>query len=423
MSNLLDEIVLAQKRGEARGIASICSAHPWVLKTALRGEAPVLVEATCNQVNQYGGYSGMRPVDFVHFARGIAAENSLSPEWLILGGDHLGPSPWQECPMERAMQQAVEMVQAYVQAGFTKIHLDTSMRLGDDNPACPLDIELSARRTALLARAAEAVADPLKAPRYIIGTEVPIPGGTIASEDRVIVTKVEDARYMLESMHAAFMDAHLEAAWQRVIAVVVQPGVEFGDDFILDYKPNVVHDLVLYSETTPFIFEAHSTDYQMRENLRNLVCDHFAILKVGPALTYAFRQAVFTLAMMESEILPPIKCSHLIDTLDAAMEREPDQWKKYYHGDVRELAFARKYSLSDRARYYWRDMDVQAALKKLFTNLDEAPLPLSLISQYMPDIHPGIRTRAISNSPSQIVFQRIQSVLDDYSYACWEGRE
>ena len=100
------------------------------------------------------------------------------------------------------------------------------------------------------------------------------------------------------------------------------------------------------------------------------------------------------------------------------MQHEPVHWKKYYHGDERELAFARKYSLSDRARYYWRDKGVQAALTKLMANLDEVSLPLSLINQFMPEIYPGIRSGAIANSANKIVDQHIRSVLDDYSYAC-----
>jgi tagatose-1,6-bisphosphate aldolase non-catalytic subunit AgaZ/GatZ len=59
MSHLLDEIVRSQKRQEARGIASICSAHPWVLKAAMQGDGLLLIESTCNQVNQFGGYTGM----------------------------------------------------------------------------------------------------------------------------------------------------------------------------------------------------------------------------------------------------------------------------------------------------------------------------------------------------------------------------
>ena len=160
MSHLVDEILRAQKRGEVRGITSICSAHPWVLKTALRGRRPVLIESTCNQVNQFGGYTGMNPLDFASFVRRLAAENNFPPERIILGGDHLGPSPWQDETSEGAMTHAVGMVQAYIQAGFTKIHLDTSMRLGGDNPAGTLDFGLVAQRTALLVNAAEAVSSP-----------------------------------------------------------------------------------------------------------------------------------------------------------------------------------------------------------------------------------------------------------------------
>lgn len=416
MSHLLDDVLRAQKRGLAIGVPSLCSAHPWVLKTALRGEAPVLLEATCNQVNQFGGYTGMTPADFVRFVRGIAVENGFPPENIILGGDHLGPSPWQGGPMNRAMSRAADMVQAYVRAGFTKIHLDASMKLGDDEPGRPLDLKLAARRTAWLAKAAEDAADPEKAPRYIIGSEVPIPGGATARKDGVHVTKVADARRTLEVTYAAFVEAGLESAWDRVVAMVVQPGVEYGDDFILDYNPEAARDLAHFSETRWLVYEAHSTDYQRRDNLRALVRDHFAILKVGPALTYAFREAVFTLAMIERELIPIEGCSRLIETLDTAMLRKPVHWKKHYHGDERELAFARKYSLSDRARYYWPEPDVQAALKKLFANLKD-PLPLSLISQYMPEIYPGTRTGEITNSASQIVSHRIQSVLKDYLFA------
>ena len=234
---------------------------------------------------------------------------------------------------------------------------------------------------------------------------------------------VEDVRSTQEMMFSAFVEAHMEAAWQRVIAVVVQPGIEYGDDFIMDFNPDLAKNLARYSETTPLIYEAHSTDYQTRENLRNLVRDHFAILKVGPALTFAFRQAVFALAMMENELLPVAKRSCLIETLDRAMQNEPVHWKKYYHGDERQITFARKYSLSDRARYYWHNMDVQAALKKLFANLNEVRLPLALISQYLPVVYSEIRTGGTTISARQIVVQAIQSVLDDYSYACGEGCE
>lgn len=421
MSNLLDEIVRAQKRGEARGIASICSAHPWVLKAVMRGDGPVLVESTCNQVNQFGGYTGMTPAAFVAYVHGLAAENGFPAGRLILGGDHLGPNVWQNEPAASAMQKSADMVRAYVQAGYTKIHLDASMKLGDDDPFHPLDVELAALRAAWLAKAAESACSDLGPdcrPRYIIGTEVPIPGGAIAHEDGVSVTKVEDARHTLEFTRAAFLREGLEAAWERVIALVVQPGVEFGDDFVLDYNPEAARELARFSETTSLIYEAHSTDYQTRDNLRTLVCDHFAILKVGPALTFAFREAVFALAMMEAELFPLGQRSELLSVLDQAMLRQPDYWQKHYHGTPAEQAFARKYSLSDRTRYYWPDSAVQAVLTKLFSNLEGVTIPLSLLSQYAPLVFNQIRMGKLPYRPASVIDASIQGVLDDYQYAC-----
>ena len=150
MSHPLDDLLQAQKRGEPRGIPSICSAHPWVLKTALQSTDPVLVESTCNQVNQFGGYTGMTPEKFVKFVHKIATQNNFPENKILLGGDHLGPFPWQQEPAASAMSKAAEMVRLYALNGFTKIHLDASMSLGSD-PRRPLDPELSARRTAELA--------------------------------------------------------------------------------------------------------------------------------------------------------------------------------------------------------------------------------------------------------------------------------
>jgi D-tagatose-1,6-bisphosphate aldolase subunit GatZ/KbaZ len=320
------------------------------------------------------------------------------------------------------MQKAAEMMQAYVKAGFTKIHLDASMRLGDDDPARPLDLEVSARRTAILARVAEETLPkdlgPTQGLRYVIGSEVPIPGGATAHEDGVHVTSVEDARSTLDVTHAAFVQAGLEAAWERVIALVVQPGVEFGDDFVLDYNPAVARHLKRFAETIPFVYEAHSTDYQSNQALHQLVQDHFAILKVGPALTFAFREAVFALVLMENELLPPSECSCLVETLELAMRRDPTDWKGHYHGTERELAFARKYSLSDRIRYYWPDPKVQAALERLLQNLEKKPLPLALVSQWMPGQLEKLRSGEIENTPEALILDKIGSVLKVYDSAC-----
>jgi D-tagatose-1,6-bisphosphate aldolase subunit GatZ/KbaZ len=421
MSHLLAEIMCAQKRREARGIASICSAHPWVLKAAMRGNEPLLVESTCNQVNQFGGYTGMTPEAFVAYMHVLAAENGFPAERLILGGDHLGPYAWQNEPAASAMQKSADMVRAYVQAGYTKIHLDASMKLGDDDPSRPLDVELAARRAAWLAKAAESSCSELGPdckPRYVIGTEVPVPGGARTHEDGVNVTKVEDARRMLDVTHAAFLRAGLDSAWERLIALVVQPGVEFGDDFILDYNPEAARDLARFAGTIPFVYEAHSTDYQTGENLQNLVRDHFAILKVGPALTFAFREAVFALVMIENELISTERRSNLIGVLEEEMTRQPEHWQNYYSGDEVSKRLARKFSRSDRLRYYWGNPRVQSALGKLLQNLSGKTLPLTLVSQFLPVQWERIRSGQIENTPEAVILDKINSILEEYAFAC-----
>jgi len=411
----LDEIVAAQSRGEVRGIASVCSAHPWVLKAAMReAVGPLLIEATCNQVNQFGGYTGMTPAEFVCYVRGIAEENNFPFESVILGGDHLGPSVWQDEPAEHAMQKAEALVRAYVRAGFVKIHLDCSMPLAGDPPGA-LAIETSARRAAYLANAAEsAAAELLSAPRYVIGSEVPVPGGAHAHEDHVQVTQVKSARQTIAVTHAAFHREGLQSAWERVIGLVVQPGVEFGHDFILDYRPEAARELSRFIEGQPMVYEAHSTDYQTREALASLVRDHFAILKVGPALTFAFREAVFALVGVEGALLSPENHSGLMDVIEAVMVQHQEHWLKHYQGTPGQQAFARKFSLSDRIRYYWQEPRVQSSLQLLINNLTGINIPLSLISQYFPQQYEKIRRREIENTPDALITDKIISVLKNY---------
>jgi len=415
---ILDDVITAQKKGEARGITSICSAHPAVLQAAMRQDGNLLIESTCNQVNQFGGYTGMTPADFVRFVEQMAEDNGFNPDKIILGGDHLGPNVWQNEPADEAMAKSEVMMRAYLQAGFTKIHLDCSMRLRDDPPGL-LDLEVSARRSARLAKVAEeSRVNQNEAPRYVVGTEVPVPGGATEHEDGVSATRIEDLEQTIDCTRRAFKEADIESAWERVIAVVVQPGVEFGDDFIQDYDRRKAAALSGYIENQPIVYEAHSTDYQTPGALRNLVEDHFAILKVGPELTFAYREAVFALSMMEDALLPLDERSNFIRVLDNVMLADPQYWQRYYHGDVQTIEFARKYSLSDRIRYYWHYPQVQSTLKILFTNLNALVLPPGLVSQFAPRQYDLYRDQKAGFTPQDLVRARINEVLQKYAQAC-----
>ena len=267
----------------AAGVTSVCSAHPLVIEAALlhgaRAARRVLIEATCNQVNQEGGYTGMTPADFRGFVETIASRIGFDPSRIVLGGDHLGPNPWKGLPAEEALARAEAMVAAYARAGFSKIHLDASMGCAGEPASVPDSV--AAQRAGRLAEVAEAAGAP-RPIAYVVGTEVPAPGGA-GDALEVHVTEPDAARATIEAHEKAFRARGLEAAFARVIALVVQPGVEFGASEVVRYDRAKARRLSAALDDLPqFVFEAHSTDYQTRGALAALVADGFAILKVGP---------------------------------------------------------------------------------------------------------------------------------------------
>ena len=413
--------------GGAVGVTSICSAHPLVLSAAMRHAARtrqplLLVEATCNQVNQHGGYTGMAPADFRAMVEAIAARIGYPPERLVLGGDHLGPNPWTARPAAAAMAEAEAMVIAYVVAGFAKIHLDCSMACADDPPVLP-DAEI-ASRAVRLCRAAEAAwtGDPADAPAYIIGTEVPVPGGATAALGELAVTSPDAARATLAMHRELFAATGLADAWRRVIGLVVQPGVEFDHDRVVDYRPDQARALSAAIEAEPgIVYEAHSTDYQTAPALAALVRDHFAILKVGPGLTFALREALWALDTIERETVGPDRRAGLRDVALARMHADPRHWRAYYGATGEALDRQLQYSLSDRIRYYWPDPAIAAAQQKLFANLRDRPPPLAQLSQYLPSAYAAVRAGTAANDPVALVEAHVAAVLDDYGRACGNG--
>jgi len=421
MSAALQKIAEANRADGTQGIYSVCSAHRQVIESAVlqakSDQSLLLIEATCNQVNQEGGYTGMTPNDFRDYVRAIAAEFSFSTDRLILGGDHLGPNPWRSEPAAQAIAAAKTMVEGYVRAGFTKVHLDASMACADDPQA--LSDEVVAARAADLCQAAESVADRASTPYYIIGTEVPVPGGAHEDLQELAATRVEDLARTIDIHREVFQARGLERAWKRVIGVVVQPGVEFDHARVIDYQPEkgkALSEAILRYER--LVYEAHSTDYQTEAALTNLVRDHFAILKVGPGLTYAAREALFALSHIEQEWVRDRPLSDIRGKLDEVMVAQPKYWEPYYGGTEAERALARKYSFSDRLRYYWPDPTVEASFQILVKNLAERPPPLSLLSQFAPSAFQAIRNGELSNDPLSIIRHRIQEVLGMYARAC-----
>ncbi len=420
----LTKMVEQHKRGKANGIYAVCSAHPVVLEAAIRyahaNHTPLLIEATSNQVDQFGGYTGMTPADFRGFVCHLADSLNFSQDMLILGGDHLGPNRWQNLPAEEAMANADDLIKSYVIAGFKKIHLDCSMSCAND--PVPLTDDIVAERAARLAKIAEETcmahfgeSDLV----YVIGTEVPVPGGAHETLTELAVTTPDAARATLQAHYHAFEKRGLEGIWPRIIALVVQPGVEFDHTHIIDYQPQKAVALSkMVEDYDTLVFEAHSTDYQTPQSLRQLVIDHFAILKVGPALTFALREALFSLAAIEEELLPAKACSGLRHVLESVMLDRPEYWQSHYRGDGNARRLARGYSYSDRVRYYWPDSQIDEAFERLVRNLADDPIPLPLISQYLPLQYVKVREGDLSATPRELIINHIQDILQQYHCAC-----
>ena len=428
MEHPILHILEERKKGKKVGVPSYCTANRKVIETILRdaakNERVVLIEATANQVDQFGGYTGMKPKDYVRFIEEIAAQTGCDMGRIILGGDHLGPLTFCRDPEEIAMDKAETLVRAYVAAGFTKIHLDTSMKVADD-PAGALDKRVCAKRGARLCRAAEEEFSVYRRqhpqalhPVYVIGSEVPIPGGATEHEDHISVTDPEDLGETLAVYREAFASCGLQDAMKYVIAVVVQPGVEFGDNSVFQYDHEKAAKLVgMLSDYPNLVFEGHSTDYQTRNSLKQMVEDGIAILKVGPALTFAYRDALFALSHVEEELVPASCRGNFPGALEQAMLRHPENWERHYHGTPEEQRLARSYSLSDRARYYLGAPEVAQAIDKMMENLNGVHIPTGLLYQDFPQSVEAVLTGTCSGSASELVEREIMSFVNDYIYA------
>ena len=423
----LKKMIENREAGQLVGIASYCTANQLVLEEALirakQNGHEVLIEATPNQVNQFGGYSGMTPADFRDMVLKLADKVGTPHDMIILAGDHLGPLVWRDEDEATAMENAKKLVYDFVAAGYQKIHLDTSMRISTDPEI--LSTEVIAKRGVTLycecmkaySKLKEVNPDALK-PVFIIGSEVPIPGGATNVKDTLAVTEVADFENTIAAYKAAFEEVGIPDAMDDVIGIVVQPGVEHGDSQVFYYDSAAAKKLTdALKQHKGIVFEGHTTDYQSPQCLKDMCRDGIAILKVGPSLTNAYREALFILAEIENELIDEAERSNLIDICDEVMLADPSNWEKHYHGDEKELHLARKYSYSNRIRYYMGDEKIVAATEKLFANLRKHEIPMNMLHQFMPIQYQLIVDGELTNDPEDLVRAQIDEVLKIYEAA------
>jgi len=420
------KILKQNRQNQPVGIYSVCSAQSYVLQASMlqakKDNSILLVESTSNQVDQFGGYTGMTPSKFASYIKKLAKSIKLPYQRIILGGDHLGPNKWQKQPSQLAMKKAKILVRDYIKAGYLKIHLDTSMKCADDQAL--LKPAIAAQRAAQLCLVCEQTAKKLSIPTqpfYVIGTEVPTPGGIQTRHDNLSITKTTDLKKTIQLTQNAFAKLGLKSAWKRVIAVVVQPGVEFGNNLVIDYNRPKAKKLSRYiNNFDHLVYEAHSTDYQTQQFLEQMSQDHFAILKVGPWLTYAFREAIIALSYIEKTLLSSKthQLSQINRILEQTMIKHPQHWQNHYQGNKQKLELDRTYSYSDRIRYYWPFEKIQQSLQKLIDNLSKIPIPPTLLSQFMPTQYLHFRQGLISIKPQELILDKIMEVTQIYSKAC-----
>jgi D-tagatose-1,6-bisphosphate aldolase subunit GatZ/KbaZ len=292
------------------------------------------------------------------------------------------------------------------------------------DPTTLSDADVASRSVQLCLAAEAASPSDSDKPVYVIGTEVPTPGGATHSLDGLVITPPAAAAHTLAVHREAFEASCLSDAWTRVIAMVVQPGVEFDHDSVIQYQRSKATSLIEWRQqhASEILFEAHSTDYQLDHSYKELVEDGFAILKVGPALTFALREALNALAAIETLLIAPEQQSQLLKIIEQTMISHPAAWQPYYAGDAREQALLRRFSYSDRVRYYWHYPEIATAVSRLIDNLTETKIPESILSLFLPAQYTRVRTREIAEDPSSLIVDKIKDVLRVYAKACAPSR-
>jgi D-tagatose-1,6-bisphosphate aldolase subunit GatZ/KbaZ len=103
--------------------------------------------------------------------------------------------------------------------------------------------------------------------------------------------------------------------------------------------------------------------------------------------------------------------------MEETMMKNPGNWQKHYHGTEAQLAIKRKYSFSDRCRYYFAQPELQQAEQKLFENLSKVEIPLSMLRQFLPLQYVKVRDGALAMDPRELAKDCVVHVVEDYNYA------
>ena len=330
-----------------KSLPSFCTSNFDVLKVLMvfnkYHKLPTLIESTSNQVNQFGGYTGLEPKQFKKKIEKLCKLVKLPSRQLIIGGDHLGPLPWKNINTKSAMKNAKVLVKKCLKAKYNKIHIDTAIICKD---------EKNINRNIIVNRCEDILKSiskkDLKNIFLVVGTEVPFAGG--GDHLKPVITNLESIKkeYLLYSQ----MFKRKKILNKTPFALVIDPGIGFNNRKVTTSNLTGFIKKKLFSKKQNFYFEAHSSDYQSKENLKKLVDNNFKFLKVGPELTHIYAKSIFEMQNIE-KLIRKKKLSNIGDTLLNEMNTNKDYWKNYYKGSKKKINFLMFNSYLDRSRYYW----------------------------------------------------------------------
>lgn len=342
-----------------KSLPSFCTSNEDVISSILnfckRFDLPVLIESTSNQVNQYRGYTKLNPSEFKKKVKLLAKRNLYSSKKILFGGDHLGPLPWKKMKRNIALKRGQKLVEAYLNSNFNKLHIDTTIKMIDEKILTKNTIKDRSKEILNSFQNKK-----LKNLILVLGSEVPTAGGSFT-------VKRNDFDYENEiiSEIKLYKKIYKELNLNKDLNLVVDSGMSFNDKKIFSSNRKKLNFLRKASQLLNVQFEAHSTDYQNINELKELVKSNFKFLKVGPELTYYFTRAIFEMHKIEKKFIK--KNSKIKVVIFNALKNNNKYWIDYYkHRRLNDVINGQ----FDRLRYYWNETSVVIAKKKLFKNID-----------------------------------------------------
>jgi D-tagatose-1,6-bisphosphate aldolase subunit GatZ/KbaZ len=421
----LIDIMGVNRGGEKKGIYTVDSQNSTVqeayLRQALADGSPALFEICADMLDPHGQSGKIIPDDFIANIRQIAVKTGFPRDRIFFGVNDLSPSLWQDEPVVSAMKKTCTFISDLVSLGSNILGIHAGMPLKGDPADKLLSQEEIILREVALYQAAESAAAALpdeEKPLYVIDVH---PGQGM-TEDQTNIIHKEDVEIAVDRFAKTAMAAGLPEMKERLLAVRIFLGAGYDSEKIVPFDSSLINELggCVYGDK-PVVLEVQRTDFQPQTVLDQLVDNHFAFMRIGQELTYTMREALFSMAMMENETMigkPGVYLSNFIIELDRAMQSAPRHWQKYYTGNGFEQLIARKYSLYDRSRFYWEDKEVRKTKKRLFDNLIEYPIPLTVMRQFMPRQYERVVAGELENKPDALVMDAVRYALRRYSRAC-----